>query len=127
MDEVTSAKAYRERQRKIVTLPSGFVFEIKKMSPLTFTKMFELIGVGTDVTGERAEEMVKEKLYDVLKLIIPECVVNPKIVLESTDDEDALALEDLEMDDFFALLNEISEFSGLGEESIKDRDRFRKK
>jgi len=122
--EVTSADEYRARQRKIVTLPSGFVFEIRKMSPLTFAEMFELVGASPNDPQGVAEEKVRENVYEILKLVIPKCVVSPKISLEATD-EDVLALEDLDMDDFFALLDEISTFSGLGAEDMEERQSFR--
>lgn len=127
MDEITLASEYRAKQRKIVTLPSGFTFEIRKMSPLVFAKMFDVLGYEANVSKEQTESIIKEKLEEILKLIIPNCVVKPKISLEPTDDEEVLCLEDLEMDDFYTLLDEISNFSGLSEDDMKERELFRKK
>ncbi len=124
--EVTTVKEYIAKQRKMVELPSGFVFEIRKMSPLTFTKMFELIGVRPNETKEETEEKIQGGLQEILELVIPVCVVNPRIVLGLAG-ENELSLDDLDMDDFLALLDEITEFSGLGKEDVEERESFRRK
>ncbi len=124
--ETTSAKEYRARQRKTITLPSGFVFEIRKMSPLVFTKMFDLIGVTGSDSSEVAKKKVQEGLQKILELVIPRCVIKPKISLEPAG-EDELSLDDLEMDDFLMLLEEITTFSGLSEGSIEERESFLEK
>ncbi len=123
--EVTTVKEYVAKQRKMVKLPSGFVFEIRKMSPLTFTKMFELIGVRPNETEEETEKKVQEGLQGILELVIPVCVVRPRIVLGPAG-KDELSLDDLDMDDFLALLDEITEFSGLDKKSVEERESFRK-
>ncbi len=123
--EVTTVKEYVAKQRKKVELPSGFVFEIRKMSPLTFTKMFELIGVSSVDNEEETERKIQEGLQGILELVIPVCVVKPKIVIGDAG-EDELSLDDLDMDDFLALLEEITDFSGLDKESVEGRESFRK-
>ena len=109
----------------MVTLPSGYVFEIRKMSPLTFSELFNVIGVEANASEEVAAERVRENLVEVIKVVIPKCVVKPKIALEASDDEDVLSLEDLDMDDFTVLFEEISAFSGIGEKETDDRESFR--
>jgi len=123
--ETTSASEYRAGQRRMVTLPSGYVFEIRKMSPLTFSELFNVIGVEANASEEVAAERVRENLVEVIKVVIPKCVVKPKIALEASDDEDVLSLEDLDMDDFTVLFEEISAFSGIGEKETDDRESFR--
>ena len=63
-----------------------------------------------------------------MELVIAQCVVKPKIVIGDAGDagDDELSMDDLEMDDFLALLEEISEFSGIIKESIEERESFRK-
>ena len=122
--EVTEAKEYLAQQRKMVTLPSGFVFEIRKMPPMVYARMKDLIGVGPNDSPEGIEEKVEKGQQEMMELVVPRCVVRTKIVLENPA-EDELSLDDLEIEDFLALLEEISEFSGISEEGIQERESFR--
>ena len=108
----------------MIELPSGFVFEIRKMPPLVYAKMTDLIGVRSNDSPEVIEEKVQKGQRAMMELVVPRCVVKPKIVLENPK-EDELTIDDLEMGDFLALLEEISEFSGISKESIEERESFR--
>ena len=121
--KITSPKEYLKGQRKKITLPSGAVFEIRKLSPIAFGEILKITG---PETARDMDDVIRDKIVDIMKIIVPRCVVKPKITLEETDDEDSLSLEDLEMQDVFALLDEVYAFSGLSTEDTKERKSFHK-
>ena len=120
--KITSPKEYLKGQRKKITLPSGAVFEIRKLSPIAFGEILKITG---PETARDMDDVIRDKIVDIMKVIVPRCVVKPKITLEETDDEDKLSLEDLEMQDVFALLDEVYAFSGLSTEDTEERKSFR--
>ncbi|RLG45123.1 MAG: hypothetical protein DRN81_02665 [Thermoproteota archaeon] len=134
MVEVTTAKEYREKMTKIVTLPSGFNFRIRKMPPLALAKLMSIYDEALPATGreltpeeeEKMKEIGKRRFAEIIKVVIPDCIVEPKVSLNPSS-EDELSLDDLAADDIFKLLDEIMEFSGLGEAAKKARESFRKK
>ena len=123
-EEIVSARAYKSTKKKIVTLPSGFKFEIRKVPPSVYGDILAILDV-SNVGPNEATTLSQKHLVDILKIIIPRCVVRPKIVVECTDDEDVLCLDDLDYADGFALLDHIYEFSGITAEAAKNREKFR--
>ena len=121
--KITSPKEYLKGQRKQITLPSGAVFEIRKLSPIAFGEVLKIMG---PETARDMDDIVRDKIVDIMKVIVPRCVVKPKITLEETDDKDKLSLEDLEMQDVFALLDEVYAFSGLSTEDVEEKKSFPK-
>lgn len=120
--KITSPKEYLKGQRKRITLPSGALFEIRKLSPVAFGEILKIMG---PETARDMDDVIRDKIVDIMKVIVPRCVVKPKITLEDTGDEDKLSLEDLEMQDVFALLDEVYAFSGLTTEDVEERKSFR--
>ena len=131
--EITSAKKYREGKTKVVTLPSGDVFMIKKPGGRTMAKVSQLFEINIDLQDNPSkEEIAKElaglhlqdNLVEIMDLLIPGCVVEPKVSLVETHDEHTLFIDDIEYNDLYALLDEIMAFSGLSEQSMKERESF---
>jgi len=125
MDEVVKASDYRATQRKIVELPSGFKFEIRKMSPMIFAEVYGVTNVSPDMTNEAAEKLIQENVFSMIETVIPYCVVRPKIIAGESTNEDALSIYDIDPDDIFVLLEEITNFSGLGDADSAERKKFR--
>jgi len=132
MEKIATAKEYRKTQTKVIRLPSGFYFRIRKMSPTAMAKLMEVYGETlppgrrepTPEEMERMREVGRKKFAEILKVILPTCIVEPKVSLNPTS-EDELALDDLASDDIFALLDEITAFSGLGPKAAAIRESFR--
>jgi len=123
-----SAAEYRKRVYKVVTAPSGFSFTIRKMSFKVFSKLLQIYGETptTELTAEqRAKlgERLRNQLPQIMEVVIPGCVVKPKIVLENPT-EDELALDDIEPNDLIFLMNEITNFSGLTGPAAEERSSF---
>lgn len=129
--KITSASNYRKAKRKIVELSSGFTFKIQKMSPTTWGKLIELTGTGENATEEEIIAIVRSKIIDVMFTIIPECVVDPRIIFDSglseeeLDDQNIIDFNDLSMEDATELMDEIYRFSGIAPADVEEREEFR--
>jgi len=121
VSKVTDANEYRRKVRKIIELPSGAVFEIRKLSPL---RMAEVIDIGDGVDQVKIANSIRDNLVTLMRVVIPSCVVRPKIVLYDTDKKGELSFDDLEPDDLYALLDQVYEHSGLGPDEIEEREDF---
>jgi len=132
----TLVSEYRKDKRKLVTLSSGFVFEIRKMTVpvmMEMTKLLQLeIPEGTPV--DRVREVMeaktndpafKENVIKAVDYVIPRCVTSPQIVNASTPSENALSLDEIAPGDLFELFAEITDFSGVGEMAQSLREKFR--
>lgn len=97
------AKEYKEKSMKVVTTKSGASFTIRKIS----------VGVLSELSAVYSKSKPQEQdLPTILRILVPACVVDPKIVLEDPAPNE-LALDDLNADDTFELLEEIVNFSGV--------------
>jgi len=140
--KATEAKAYSSGKTKPVTLPSTLpdgshpVFIIRKMPPKTAIKLLGLlkINIGVDLEAASKPEKALKKamkklnaqnLLDVVNTVIPDCVVEPKVVLGNAEKADELSIDDIELDDLFHLFDEIWKWSGLTEKAAKERAKFR--
>jgi len=124
-----SAEEYRKRVRKTVEAPSGFKFVIRKLNLKTLARLMEVYG--ETPTGDLSEKQkalladkLKGRLEDIVEVVLPNCIVKPKVVLNETTKKDELALADLEPDDLIFLVNTITDFSGLTGEAAEERKSF---
>lgn len=137
--EYTTAEEYLAGKVKKVALPSTTasgkhpVFIIRKIPPKTALELTSLLELPEDADLENINEAlsmanVKEKLPKLIDIIIPACVVKPKIKKEKKHEEciKCLSIDDLEIEDLVALFEEILEFNGLTAKGIKERQKFRK-
>ena len=129
--KVTSASEYRKGKRTVVELPSGATFEIRKLSPLAFGELLNFIEVREGATEEETTAKVRGEIVNIMKTIIPQCIVTPKIVFDANmtekemDKKNIIDFADLDLNDVFVLLDAVYEFSGLTEEAAEERTRFR--
>jgi len=140
--KATEAKAYSSGKTKAVTLPSTLpngshpVFIIRKMPPRTAIKLLSVLKINIEVDLEAADRPEKalrkaiknldaQKLLEVVNTVIPDCVVEPKVVLGKAKRAGELSIDDIELDDLFHLFDEIWEWSGLTEKAAKERAKFR--
>jgi len=123
----TTPAEYREKSRKSVELPSGATFEIRKISPLVYSEILEKIGVKPlEADNPEAENIIRERILDVMKYAIPKCVVRPRIAISpDVNDESVLDFDDLDLGDVRVLLDVVYEFSGLTPEANEERENFR--
>jgi len=131
---VTSVEEYRKRIYKIVELPSGAKFKIRKMSPSLVNEVLSILGIklSPSLSPEEARKEFEQKMSDkdfpkflaeVAPLVVSNCVVEPKISLNPS--EDALSFDELEPMDVFNLLTQILDFTGLTAEAAERRSSFR--
>ena len=113
---------YVKKNRKTVTTRSGATFVIRKIPPTCMHIVFKLAQYAKSATGE-VDPRYFEELSDVLRELIPKCVVEPKITLEPQPD--SIALDDLGLDDVMELFTSIFDFTGLGPRQAAERDKFR--
>lgn len=96
-------KAYKQRNRKEIELPSGLGVTIKKLS---IGDVYEMGGTGFDESSQ-----LKSSIDMVCKCVTGPFKVVDKPVNECGDDE--LSVSDLDNQDFEFVINAITEFSGL--------------
>ncbi|RLE64028.1 MAG: hypothetical protein DRJ47_08690 [Thermoprotei archaeon] len=138
--EYTTAEEYLAGKIEKVVLPSTTasgkhpVFIIRKIPPKAALELASLLELPEDVDLENINEAlssidVKEKLPELIDIIIPACVVKPRIKKEKKNEEcpKCLCIDDLEIEDLVALFEEILEFNGLTAQGIKKRQKFRRK
>jgi len=129
----SSAEEYRKRAedrrraRKLVPLPSGAVFEIKKIDVLACAHIFKK---NKGVLDEIAKEQDELKLAELLRgkevaALITESVTKPTIVDLARGPED-LSINDLEGMDLITLFNEIILFNDLDRFTAGKLSSFRK-
>jgi len=129
-------RSYREKRRKVVVAPSGDEFTIRKPGARTYTRQFksanEMSELPEDIedmlTDERLEETAKEvmkqqspeEMLTSMDTLILACVVSPKVVDHETDNDDELWIQEIDMADYFFLFKEITEFSGVTAEKLRE-------
>jgi len=136
----TSVKQYRKGKYKTVELPSTLedgshpVFVIRKPPITAMVKIMDVLGlkIPSEVSPEDLEKTIEERrkalakrlstkdFVKVMEILLPACVVEPKISLEASDD--ALAVDELEFEDQIQLLDAVWKFSGLSKESEETRN-----
>lgn len=132
--EATSAKAYREKRRKSLPLPSGDVFVIRKLGSLALAEVFRILGIADKFTEDTTEDQYQdfieearatatvEQAAELIHLILTKGVAKPKIVLEDTESDDELYIEDIDPLDFDTLFNGILNFIGATAEASQERE-----
>ena len=117
----------RRKARKLVELPSGAVFEIKKIDVLSCARIFKK---NKSVLDEIAKEQDELKLAELLRgkevmALISESVTKPTIVDLVRGPED-LSIHDIEGMDLITLFNEIILFNDLDRFTAGRLSSFRK-
>ena len=131
----TSATEYKKGKTKLLKLKTGNVFRIRKMPARVYADLIEMLGleIRQGIPREQVEAMLKEKTqaegYNVKSIramvkIVPQCILEPKMTFEPSNDPDTLWVDDIEPQDLFELFKEIVEFSGI-QEMGAENDKFR--
>jgi len=127
--EPTTIEDYKKRTHatKVVALPSGARFEIKKVSGRDFLRQGNIPLQGTRELMESEEyrkawwdklsDEQKKKQMETLDEILSLAVASPQ--LSTQPGENALLVSELTDDDYYALLSEITTFSFGGGERLK--------
>lgn len=117
-----NTKEYIERNRKVVTAPSGMEFTIRKIPPRTYSKITKLGGA---VKKNISEEEAGELFFELMEMVFPTVILKPKIVLEPEEKDGVIHIDDVDMEDSTFLIDEIYKFTGLTEEKLKEIEEFR--
>lgn len=89
------ASEWKEKNRKTVTLKSGLVVTVRRLSPFALMSLGGIVGM---------EIIPPEKQGDVTKAILKSALVSPKI----GDGPDEIACEDLDVTDLNELMEAIT-------------------
>jgi len=120
---ITSAQEYKARRQKVVRLPSGALFKIRKISPKVLGQLFSALNVQPG-NPEQLQQSFIDKLPLVIDILFPSCIVEPRVEVNPSD-PNVLSVDDIDPNDAFFLINAIMEFSGLTEEAMRQKRNFR--
>jgi len=124
-----SVNGYREKRRKTLISPSGDEFVIRRPGRDSYVKLLDAqalrdqIPAVTDSEDGTPPEITPDStktvsaMMDLMDEVIIFCVVSPKIA--QTASGEALAIDELEIFDYFFLVKEIFEFADLSEKKMK--------
>lgn len=125
---ITSPKKWREERNRgsIIEFPSGFVGRVRPITVAAFLNLpnipDSLSSVVHDmIYGSKTVEVTpdaNEQFYQVLDALFSYAVIEPQIVNEPTDREDALWIGDIDFDDKQFLL-------GLLDKPVRKLETFR--
>ncbi len=128
----TSGAEYRAKRRKLITLPSGDKFLLKKPGKTALVELMKILGAqvaAENVKDLDFESMVEaskevqlstEQLASLIDLLFAHCVLRPKIVFEYTEEDDEIWIEEIDPIDTTYLFQEIFVWINLSPESVKD-------
>lgn len=124
---VTNAQDYKDKaaQEREVTLPSGAVFKIKRITGRDFIRdggiPIETLQQLTSSTADEKKEILMKKLsaedrkrlFDYNDTLITRACVEPRVTLAG--EPGTIAITDIVDEDYYFLLNEIVEQKGGGD------------
>jgi len=134
----TKPKEYRKGRIKIFRCVSGFTVKIRKMSAEVMGEMLNILDleVPRGMPLEQAEQLIIEKTkgpeytkkaIKAAEYVVPEVVIEPKIIIEDKMEDDSLFIGEVDPGDLFEIFNESVDFSGLAGAAAKMREKFREK
>jgi len=134
-DKVISAKEYKSATRKIVTVPSGAEFLIKRVTNWDFIHSpylpvgFDIKRFQKDAQAVAKDSQDPQELFrnhpkesaELARIYILVGVISPRVVDKPLEEceEDELSIYEILDDDLNFLINEIIEFSGMGKEATE--------
>ena len=113
-----SVEEYRKRNTKVIEI-DGFKWTIRKMTVSCLAKLTALYE-----KPSQTDEELRRMLPDVVKVLLPECVVEPKI--SSNPTEGCLCIDEIDAKTAMELVTQITEFSGITGPAARERETFRK-
>jgi len=116
--KIVSPEEYRKAKTKVVSAPSGYNFKIRKMTPEVADALLKKLPA--------KGELPPETLPELIELLLPACIVEPKVVA-SEGTSDTLSVDELDPGDQIVLLMEIIDFSGLSAAAERARKSFRER
>ena len=132
-EKIATASEYKSKRRRNVTLTEGDIFVVRKMSPMVYGNALRAIGVttedfnedGTLVDEEDVKARINKDIIEVMRYVIPRCIVKPKVVSTSEEEtESSIVFDDIDEADLTLLINAVYEFSGLGPKETEERKDF---
>ena len=134
---ISIAAKYKENRIRKFDVPSGGEpWTLRKPGSVTIAELFDVYNIGVEqdeiqnMSTEELTEVVKEEMENkkassdmlarVSEVLFRNCVMNPKIVFEETDNEDELYLEYVDPEDYMAILAELMEMIGVSPERIRE-------
>jgi hypothetical protein len=128
---MTTAAEWRTANRKTVQLPSGKTCVIRKLIQRDYYPQ-QLANVGFDVGDEsQLREYLRKNpmiLFEREDLIICKAMVDPKVHMDAVAaevDEESIHIREIDDADRAALLEAISEWSGMSPAKQAETDKFR--
>lgn len=126
----TTAAEYRKEAYKLLTLPSGNVFKVRKPDIFVMAEVLEQTGVeiptelkrsevGKYIKEQMSQVDLKKALPKVISVLLPACCVEPKVALEANPDKNVLAIHEIDPSDAIYTLNTILDWVGMGRTAQK--------
>ena len=130
-----SAKALRQRNRQKITLPdSKLEIVVRKIPPRLLPQLMkyrnpeaeELVTKkGFDALPDEKKVELTSRLFDMLTIIVPACVVSPKVEVNPTSD-DVVDFDDLSLNDLITIFRYAMSGTGLPPEEQKELENFQR-
>lgn len=112
-----SVEEYRKKNVKEVEI-DGFRWTIRKMTVNALAKLTDLYE-----KEPKSDAELRKLLPSVVRALLPECVVDPKVSLNPSDG--SLSVDEIDAKTAMELVTQITEFSGLTGPAAALRERFR--
>ena len=126
--KIATAKEYKGEAHFIMHLPSGFNW---KMRNIPGELMPDLMTIYNEQRGVEYESMTNEqrmtyikRVVDGLRVIVPACAIEPKVVAGKEESDDAISFRDINFQDLFAILGELFQRIGATPEEAARRENF---
>ena len=114
-------KEYTERNRKTIESPSGMKFTIRKIPTRTYSKIEQL---SSKVKKDISDGEASEKFYQMTLILLPACVMSPKISIDEYSDK-KVHIDDIDVEDASFIVSKIYDFTGLSSEKMEEIEEFR--
>mgnify|MGYP000120728850 CR=1 FL=1 len=120
---MTFAEEYRKQLYKVVEVPSGFKFKIRKLTMRAFKIVMEAAPPKKPGESISFEDIDFGEFAEAVPKVLLECVVEPKLAEKPS--KNRLSVYELDAVDQQVLFMEIIKLSGLTEENLEKLRSFR--
>jgi len=103
-------------------------WKVKPLSPRLMVHNYKYFAALEKLEGEEEAELSKEqeaetleKLAPLIDVVLPFCVVDPKIVMEGETNNTQISIDDIDVETLMSLFQKIFEVSGLTDKEAEKR------
>jgi hypothetical protein len=121
--KASQASEYLKLSRKLLTVPSGAIFEIRKMPRSIFFQVSSYIDAIKDMKIDNIAAISDEQqkaFTQMYNTVLTSCITNPKVVMDVINTEQ-LSIDDIGFEDQAALINGVFALSGMTAKDDEER------